>query len=330
MRLFIFFILISPFFGYNQVSDFKHINFTKAENTVKRYQGASLKNLPILAHNLTSHLETDAEKFRAIFLWVCENIAVDAQQGNKVLYKRKKLKNDSIAFLAWNKSYLKKTYNRLFKKQKTMCSGFAYLVKELCFFANIECEIINGYARTASSNVDHLDLANHSWNAVKLNNKWYLSDAIWASGYTQDGVFIKDYNDGYFLTEPILFAKNHYPINKKWFLNSTLEKSEFKTEPIVYGDTFKYGITPIYPKKLHTKVKKSQPIIFKIKSKDLHNNIKLVQRFGNNEIQYKIENQKTIDNTYSFTTVLKFKGHYDLHLTINDAIVATYTFTVTK
>src|SRR5690606_12898203 len=127
------------------------------------------------------------------------------------------------------------------KNKKTMCTGYAYLIKEMCFLANIESKIIDGYGRTTASNVDSLETINHSWNAVKLNNKWYLCDATWSSGYTLNNyLFIKDYNDGYFLTDPILFATNHYPIDKKWFLNITLEQSEFESPPLVYGELFKH------------------------------------------------------------------------------------------
>ena len=76
-----------------------------------------------------------------------------------------------------------------------MCTGYAYLIKELCFLANIESEIIDGYARTVRSNIDALDMANHSWNAVKLNNKWYLCDATWSSGYTLNkSIFINPFS----------------------------------------------------------------------------------------------------------------------------------------
>ena len=73
-----------------------------------------------------------------------------------------------------------------------MCTGYAYLIKEMCFIADLDCEIIDGYARAFDANVNGLESLNHSWNAVKLNNKWYLCDATWSSGYmVNNSLFVK-------------------------------------------------------------------------------------------------------------------------------------------
>lgn len=315
-----------------QVSDFKKIDFTKANNIAKLNYGKSLNNLPLLSYQLTSTLKTDVEKFRAIYLWVCQNISVDVNQSDKVLSKRKKYKNDSISFGNWNTNYMQKTFKRLVKQKKTMCTGYAYLIKELCFFANIECEIINGYARSATTNIEQLDLANHSWNAVKLKGKWYLCDAIWASGYSANGIFIKDYNDGYFLSDPELFAMSHYPLQKKWLLVDSLIKSEFKVTPIIYGGAFKHKILPIYPINLITIVKKGEDINFRFKTLDKirPKNINLVYAMGSRKIPLDIQHLNFKNGIVTFTTKLKFKGFYDVHLKINNSIVTTYSFKVIK
>lgn len=320
-------------FGFAQISDFKSVDFTKASLVAKLNHGEALNNLPLLAYKLTSKLDTDVEKFRAIYLWVCKNISVDASQGDYIIKKRKKLKNDSTALIAWNRTYKKTTFKRLLKQKKTICTGYAYLIKELCFLAYIDCKIIDGYARDSNSNVENLDFVNHSWNAVKLNNKWYLCDATWASGYTFNGKFIKDYNDGYFLTEPLLFAKNHYPIKKKWLLNDSLINTEFSVSPMVYGNTFKHRILPVLPNQLYSEVKKQTPIYFKFKVLDSNlesRKIELVKVQGINEYHHNITNLQFNDYTVSFLTQFKHKGYYDLHLKISGDIVASYTFKVIK
>lgn len=317
-------------FSSAQVSDFKTTDFTIADNIAKLNYGHDLDNLPILAHNLTDKLDSDVEKFRAIYLWVCQNIRVDGNQGNRVLSKRGRFKNDSIAYKTWNNNYLKNTFKRLFKQKKAVCTGFAYLIKELCFLANIDCEIVNGFARTATTNSETLELANHSWNAVRLNNKWYLADAIWACGYVDNGRFIRDYNDGYFLADPVLFAKSHYPLKKEWLLNDELEDSEFYATPIIYGETYKHNIIPEYPNELVTEVVKNESIKFQLKElKDCDTDkIKLVFFIGKNEYNLKIENLKKEEATITFTSKLKHKGWYDIHLKISNDVVATYTFKV--
>ncbi|MDH7913098.1 transglutaminase domain-containing protein [Winogradskyella sp. SYSU M77433] len=334
MKVFIIiFVFIYSWTSSGQASDFEHIDFTKAENIVKLNKGKSLDNLPLLAHELTSKLETDVEKFRAIYRWVCENISGDYKQHNKVSKKLVDLKNDSLGYIKWNDEFKKEAFKTLLKDKKTMCTGYAYLIKELCFIANIECKIIEGYARSFETNVEKLEYVNHSWNVVKLNNKWYLSDATWSSGYMLNGYFfIKDYNDGYFLTEPILFAKNHFPVHEKWFLNDSLIKNKFEAEPIVYGETFKHQIIPKTPKKLYTSIPKNEEVVFtfqsleKIEDKD----ISLVQVLEKEQKAFKIYNLKNENGKVSFKYIFKHRGTYDVHLKIKSDIVASYSIKVLK
>jgi transglutaminase/protease-like cytokinesis protein 3 len=314
-----------------QISDFSNIDFDAADNIAKLYKGSDLNNLPLLAHNLTVDLPTDVEKFRAIYTWVCNNIDGDPKQDNEVIAKRKEFKNDNVAYLKWQNEFKKIAFKKLFKQQKTMCTGYAYLIKELSFLADIECEIIDGYGRTTASNVDDLDLTNHSWNAVKLNDKWYLADATWSSGYFDDyNVFINDYNDGYFLTDPILFAQSHYPINKKWLLNNTLINSEFVASPIVYGETYKHKIIPISPQKLNLTAKRFSEVEFSFKAlKDIDlGKISMVQIMGVKEKPFKIYDIKEDNGLVSFKYKFKYKKHYDVHIKIDDDYVATYTIKV--
>ena len=316
----------------SQISDFKTIDFTKADTRAQSLQGENLDNLPLLVSQLTKDFNTEVEKFRAIYIWVCNNIDLDAAQGQRVLKQRERLKDDSLSFLQWHEDFKKKSLNKLLNKKKAMCTGFAYLIKELCIIADIDCKIINGYGRTTRNNIETLDSANHSWNAVRLNNKWYLCDAVWASGKVFNGVFEKKYHDGYFLTDPILFAKNHFPFEKKWFLNDSISHLKFKPEPIVYAETFNKKIIPMAPNDLETKVKKNEVIKFKIQKLNEQNfkNIQLVYFSGEHQRSLKINDLIQTSGSFLFTTKIKHRGHYDVHLKIDGVVVATYVFVVNK
>ena len=327
--IFVFYLGIT----HAQISDFKTIDFTKADNIVTLNKDASLENLPLLVYNLTHKLDTDVEKFRAIYTWVCYNISGDYKQHHKVSKKREELKTDSLGYIKWNDEFKKVAFKKLLKHKKTMCTGYAYLIKEMCFIANIESEIVDGYGRSFETNVEALESLNHSWNAVKLNNKWYLCDATWSSGYMINGsFFVKDYNDGYFLTDPILFAKNHFPIQKKWFLNETLKSNTFEVSPIVYGETFKQKVIPVSPSKLNSKVKKNDAIEFSFKTLKTTSldDISLIQISGSSKKSYKIFDLKNEKGSISFKYKFKRKGVFDVHLKVKNDIVATYTLEVTK
>lgn len=283
-----------------------------------------------LVYKLTHKLSTDVEKFRAIHTWVCLNITGDYSQHTKVLRKRRRLYDDVNAYTTWNNIYKKKAFKKLIQKKRTMCTGYAYIIRELSFLAGLEAKIINGYARTADTNIEQLDFTNHSWNAIKLNGKWYLCDATWAAGYiNENSMFIADYNDGYFLAEPVLFAKSHYPTKKYWLLNEELINSEFNPGPIVYGKAFLHKTTPVYPKNINVKSRKNDALQFLLKSENLDlKKISLLHTFRNGEKNLKITNLKSKNGFISFEHQFKHKGYYDVHIQIDEDIIASYTIKI--
>ncbi len=330
------FLLIFVFQSNAQIADFKNIKFEKADKIALKYKDENLSNLPQLSYKLTSELATDTERFRAIFKWVCSNIANDYGMYAQNMRKRRRYRNDSVKLAAWNKEFKKKAFQKLLQKNRTICTGYAYLIKELANLANIECEIINGFARTSTINVETLNTPNHSWNAVKLNGKWYLCDPTWASGIPNPTTyrFQFQFNDGFFLSNPNIFSINHHPVDEKWFLLEA-EKPTFEMfieAPVIYGNAYNYFSNHIEPKKLDNAIHEYESVTFKYQlQKDIHKeDVRFVLEKNNNErkIQPKfitIEN-KTLTIKYTF----EYRGYYDVHLYIKDDLISTYSFKVKK
>ena len=327
------FIILFTWVVHAQKSDFKSINFDRADSIAYAYQGASLKNLPVLTYQLTHGLESRVEQFRAIHTWVCANIESDHDFGEATLRKRRILKNDSLSFSNWNKQVLSKVFTKLLKNKKTICSGYAYLIKELCNLADIPCEIVNGYSRNTTRNVGEVDFPNHSWNAVKLNKTWYLVDATMASGYfdLDKHNFVKDYNDGYFLCEPDLFLKRNYPLDASWMLSKykpSLE--EFVNAPIVYGKTFEHAVTPMAPKTLITNISTGEVVTFKfsVANKTKACNMQLIVNKGFRSEKIAGTEDHLNNGTVELKHQFNKKGQYNAHLVVNMDIVASYTVIV--
>ncbi|MVO09687.1 hypothetical protein GOQ30_11000 [Flavobacterium sp. TP390] len=328
-------LLYLPCMLIAQLSDFKTIDLTKADNIAEQYQGASLESLPILSYNLTNSLTTDVEKFRAIYTWVCKNIENDYYAFVKNKNGRQKLRKDSIKLRNWNISFSKKTFEKLKKEKKTVCTGYAYLIQEMAQFAGLKCEIINGYGRTAEYNIKKLTQPNHSWNAVYLNNKWYLCDATWSAGFYDINTnrFISNYNDTYFLTDPILFSKNHYPIDSKWLLtNSKGVIENFINGPIVYNSTHTHGVIAIQPKTLQIECKRGEEMTFYLQdSKPIEISYLSAELVSGS---YRKANEITVtrlDNQLlEIKTTFQTKGTYDLHFKLNETYLITYKITIKK
>ncbi|TYA78524.1 transglutaminase domain-containing protein [Seonamhaeicola marinus] len=329
----LFFCVLICFQHFGQISDFEHISFEKADNIAKSHKGESLKNMPILVYKLTSKLHTDVEKFRAIYVWVCTNIESDYGNQLQNLRMRKKYENDSTALYEWNVKFREKALRKLIRQKRTICTGYAYLLKEMAILAGLDCKMIHGYGRNVTSNIGELTVPNHSWNVVKLNNKWYFADPTWASGYfnIDDGHFVWQYNDGYFFSEPELFAKSHYPLDKKWLLleNKKPTIPEFLNGPLVYGSSFKYGVLPISPSRMESEILKGEEIALEYR---------VPRQATLNKIGLHIVNsseKKVFNYTYDaskellkFTYLFKRRGVFDVHLVINNEVVSTHVFQV--
>ncbi len=326
-----FFILAFQCFA--QKSDFEHINFQRADNIALECKNEGLDNLPGLAHKLTSQLTTDAERFRAIYKWVCNNIANDYRLYEKNMRKRHRFKNDSIKLKNWNERFRKLSFKTLLEDKRTICTGYAYLVKELSKLANINCEIVNGYGKTSTTPVDRLNVPNHSWNAVELNGKWYLCDPTWASGIPNASNFFEfNYNDGFFLADPKLFAVNHYPVDSTWFLLDSNPPTfkDFLDAPIIYGKTYTNLSAYYEPTKMHNELKKNETVTFKcqllktVATKD----VTLLVDNGNDSKKIHPKIITITNNTLTIEYAFERTGFYDVHLYIGLDLIATHTVRV--
>lgn len=320
--------------SYAQIADFDHIDFKKADSIALACKNEGLYNLPLLSNKLSSNLNTDVERFRAIYMWVCNNIENDYKLYLQFERKNKRFQNDSIKFSIWQSNFKKTVFKTLLEDQKTICTGYAYLVKTLANLAGLDCELIHGYGKTSTTDVQKLDAPNHSWNAIKLNNKWYLCDPTWASGKqnAETFAFSFQYNNGYFLAEPKLFAVNHFPVDTKWLLldETAPTFADFLIAPVIYGKAYSNLKLHSMPKTLHNTVKKYETVVFEYELLDTIpcENVRLIIDNGNSNKLIR-PNSTTLTNT-SLVLEHEFNstGFYDVHVLIGDDLISTYTFEV--
>jgi transglutaminase/protease-like cytokinesis protein 3 len=191
-----------------------------ADSVARLYPDHSLYELKSLTDKLTGPLRTDVEKFRAIYMWVCLNIETNYDLYVKVKSKRARYRNDPQSLSYWNKKHKSALIEILFTNNQTICTGYSYLIREMALMADIPCEVVDGFSRQTRLGIRGSVIPNHSWNAVRLNNQWYLCDATWSSGIIEgsSGKFIPRYSDAWFLTDPQDFLRDHYPQDTLWLL----------------------------------------------------------------------------------------------------------------
>ena len=186
------------------------------------------------------------EKSFVIFLWICDNIAYDA---------------DSY----YAGSDVDCTPKGVYKNGSSICSGYSRLYKDFADYLNLEVECVSCYAKGASYSVGKkMTSTNHEYNVIKLNNKWYPIDSTWGAGHVNEKKYIKCYNEFYFLANPELLIKTHFPADDKWQLTKkkyTLE--EFLKWPQIYSYFYTLGFEKFFPEEglIELKNKNNQKFI---------------------------------------------------------------------
>ncbi|KJF44581.1 transglutaminase domain-containing protein [Draconibacterium sediminis] len=199
----------------------------------------SLSNCVDLAEKISRDFDSPQDRACAIYLWIANNIGYDT----KAFKSKKKPKAYSYRThkqkIKREEKYNNKTVQKVFHKRKAICDGYSRLFKKLCDLNNIECVMISGAAKTRYYEIGNSGGEKHTWNAVKINDKWQLVDVTWGAGYVDldAGTFIHSLNTTYLFTEPELFFLNHYPFNNDWlFIQRT--KQDFANLPLYYSAFF--------------------------------------------------------------------------------------------
>ena len=321
---------------YAQISDFETINFKLADSIALKYKNEPLSNLPKLSHDLTVNLNSEAEKFRALFKWICVNLSNDYGLYHRNMRKRYRFKNDSLKLSEWNDTFKRIIFKKMVKDKRTICTGYAYLLKELSNLIGLECEIVHGYGKTSTTLIYEDTAPNHSWNVVKLNGKWYLADPTWASGIPdpETNKFKFYFNDGYFLGYPELFAVNHFPLEEQWLLLSH-KAPDFETflkNPIIYGGAYTYLKSIEKPTGMHLDIKKHDQLIFNYKLKIVIDTKSVMLRINNGfkDITIAPDYIKLEDGVLILKHRFDHKGFYDVHLLIDEMLISTHTVKVTS
>lgn len=313
-----------------QRTDFWNINFNDADSIAELYEHHNLKNPERLAEALTINLTTEVEKFRSIFRWISDNIHYHLDLAAELNAKQRAFRYKKKRMLAWRERFKKKVDRALYTKQMSICDGYASLLERMSNHVGIACEKINGYARTPDQKIGQGSI-NHAWNAVRLDNKWYLCDATWASSRLDMSTmrFDRRFDKKYFLTDPSLFIANHYPADTSWtllFEKPTLK--EFLNAPIKHGEFISSQVNTYFPVDGNVRVKKGNSVTFEFTSNiDLEKDEREVQFLtsgviGTDDVTKTIE--RNADGQYSLTHTFEIRGVYKVDISIDGYPILSY------
>ncbi len=178
--------------------------------------GSHYRNISNLSSDLTKNYKTESEKVRSIYKWMTTYISYDYYMMNHLSqYVNSHTYTTKADWDKWVKSEDRKFAELTLRRGKSVCEGFSQLFYQLCTEAGIECLVIDGYAiNKPEAKVKHVSpkAANHAWNVVSINEKWFLMDVTWS----------------YYLLPPEEFILDHHPQADKWqLLDNPITMNEF-------------------------------------------------------------------------------------------------------
>jgi hypothetical protein len=201
------YILLSLFLSllsFGQVN----VGYALIDKKMAAISTSSTNSTEAIANYINANFKTDADKMRAVFYWTTSNISYDV--ANMYAVNFNETSQDRII--------------KTLKTKKGVCIHYAEVFNEISNKIGIQSYIIEGYTKQYGK------VANlaHAWCAAKIDNKWYLFDPTWGSGYVNNGKFIKKMNEYYFKAEPSKLISSHIPFDYLWqFLNYPITNNEF-------------------------------------------------------------------------------------------------------
>ncbi len=288
--------------------------------------GGNYRDIDKLANDLTEVLTKDYEKARAIFTWIAANINYDTKafhKGSAPIRFTYSTEEELQRLMAEENDRI---VDEVIKNKRAVCDGYSRLFITLCNKSGIEAEAIDGYGR---NNLEIrggsvLDNSNHTWNAVKLNNRWYLLDPTWSSGYTDPGVtkFTRKFRQGFYLTPPDKFIFDHFPEDPKWqLLEKNVSWNEFVSFPLVKGGFLEYDISNFKPTEGTILTKTGRSIAFEFTSDRRIDEILVHQ--SNERYSDKASFEKR-GNQYLFHHTVEKRGNYVITIFVNGESTLMY------
>jgi hypothetical protein len=183
-------------------------------------------SLPALAKYLARGSKTEREKARAVYRWVTDRIAYDADS----FFSGRTPDPSPEATL---------------RQRCAVCAGYAALFTDLCRRLGLQAAVVTGYVKGISVEPGAwVTSPNHAWNAVRLGGKWCLVDATWGAGSIDGRRFRKEFTDFYFLTPPEQLTFTHLPEDAKWQTRKpALTLDEFNRRPKIGPALFQMGLS---------------------------------------------------------------------------------------
>lgn len=183
--------------------------YSTVEKTMQPIPENKTKSSKEIANYIKAHFKSEDEQIKAAYYYVIYNVSYDV--NNEFTVNLVITEEDMVS--------------KVIASKKGVCIHYARFFKDIISQLGYNCQVISGY--TKQNNV----VANlsHAWCAIKMQDeKWYVFDPTWDSGYVQNGKFVRRLNSKYYKQLPLESIKSHMPFDFMWqFSNYPISEQQF-------------------------------------------------------------------------------------------------------
>ena len=122
-------------------------------------------------------------KVKILHDWIADNVRYDVE-----------------SFLANRRLPDAGSVETVLRSRMSVCEGYSNVFNRMAKIAGFQSEKITGYGRGFGylpSSVEEPGRSNHAWNAVKIENRWYLLDITWDAGSVKERNWEKRYSTAF-------------------------------------------------------------------------------------------------------------------------------------
>ena len=185
-----------------------NVDYTLVDAKMRAIPANATNSTEAIAKYINANFKTENDKIRAVFYWTASNISYDV--ANMFAVNIEETPQDRIP--------------HTLKTKKGICGDYAMIFSELANLVGLKSVVVEGYTKQDGK----VATLAHAWCSAKIENKWYLFDPTWGSGYVNNNKYTRKINNSHFKVAPSKMINTHMPFDYLWqFMNYPITNQEF-------------------------------------------------------------------------------------------------------
>ena len=184
-------IFLISFAGFNSAA--RDYSAKEVHRTIEAIPSEVAKNPEKIASYIQEHFEKEEVRAYAVYYFVANALEYNFEESRRVTINasREKLVEDAL------------------RDRVGVCQHYAELSHAIAKETGFRAVVVTGYTRQNGEVVE----VPHAWNALEINENWWLFDPTWGSGYMTGNEYKTRYSDEYFKVAPEKMIRTHMPFD---------------------------------------------------------------------------------------------------------------------